>query len=114
MTLDLSERIAVSRLALERMLFYRQNEKGADVKRLERYEDAALFDRLERLDRAEVDLQKRVAARMSQLDAEDRWVRSDPLFQQLSSVLKRIREDMRETEEELLLRGRISAARKVA
>ena len=84
------------------------------MKQLERYEDVALFDRLERLERAEVDLQKRVAVRMSQLDAEDRWVRSDPLFQQLSSVLKRIREDMRETEEELLLRGRISAARKVA
>ena len=84
------------------------------MKRLERYEDAALFDRLERLDRAEVDLQKRVAARMSQLRTEDRWIPSDPLFQQLSSVLKRIRDDMRETEEELLLRGRISAARKVA
>ena len=84
------------------------------MKRLERYEDAALFDRLERLDRAEADLQKRVAARVSQLQTENRWVPSDPLFQQLSSVLKRVRDDMRETEEELLLRGRISAARKVA
>ena len=116
-TLDLSERIAVSTLAVERMRFLQMRWTELErsiVKRFEKFEDAALFDRLENLDRAEVDLQKRVAARMSQLRVEDRWVPSDPLFQQLSGVLKRIRDDMREAEEEVLLRGRISAARKAA
>lgn len=84
------------------------------MKRFAGFEDAALLGRLERLDRAEADLQKRVAARISQVDAEGRWVRSDPVFQQLSSTLKRVRDDMRETEEELLRRGRVSAEREVA
>jgi hypothetical protein len=51
---------------------------------------------------------------MSQLDAEGRWVRSDPLFQQLSSALKRARAEMRETEEELLRRGSRVAVKKAA
>ena len=83
------------------------------MKRFAGFEDAALLGRLERLDRAETDLQKRVAARISQVDAEGRWLRSDPLFQQLSSALKRVRLDMREAEQELLRRGSISAVREV-
>ena len=84
------------------------------MKRFAAFEDAALLSRLERLDHAETDLQKRVAARISQVEAEGRWLRSDPVFQQLSSILKRVRGDMRETEEELMRRGGVSAARQVA
>ncbi|HEX2825852.1 MAG TPA: hypothetical protein VHP37_05870 [Burkholderiales bacterium] len=68
------------------------------------FEDSALRDRLERLDEAEADLQKGLAARMSQGHAEQRWLRTDPLFQQLSASLQRVRADMRGTEEELLRR----------
>ena len=82
--------------------------------RFRAFEDFALLNRLERLDRAEGNLQQRVAKQISQLEAEGRWVRSDPVFQQLSSTLKRVRDDMRETEEELLLRGRRIAAKKAA
>ena len=84
------------------------------MKRFAGFEDVALLDRLERLERVETDLQKRVAARISQIDAEGRWLRSDPVFQQLSSTLKRVRDDMHETEEELLRRGRVSAERGVS
>jgi len=84
------------------------------MKRFAAFEDAALLGRLQRLDRAETDLQKRVAARISQVEAEGRWLRSDPVFQQLSSALKRVRDDMCETEEELMRRGGVSAARQVA
>jgi hypothetical protein len=84
------------------------------VERFITFDDAALLRRLDHLDRTEADLQRRVAARMSQVDAEGRWLQSDPLFQQLSSVLERVRDDMRETEAELLRRGRVPAARKVA
>jgi hypothetical protein len=84
------------------------------MERFRAFEDVALLSRLERLDRAERDLQQRVARRMSQLDAEGRWVRSDQLFQQLSSALKRARAEMRETEEELLRRGSRVAVKKAA
>ena len=84
------------------------------MKRFAAFEDAALLGRLERLDRAERDLQQRLANRISQLEAQGRWARSDPLFQQLSSTLKKVRDDMRETEEELLRRGSRSAAKKAA
>lgn len=113
----LSKHIAISTLALEHgagsTAYGARTEKGVVVKRFAGFEDAALLGRLERLDRAETDLQKRVAARISQVDAEGRWLRSDPLFQQLSSALKRVRLDMREAEQELLRRGSVSAVREV-
>jgi hypothetical protein len=83
------------------------------MRRFTAFADAALTGRLERLDRAESDLQQRIAKRVSQLEAEGRWIRSDPMFQQLSAVLKRVRDDMRETEQEILRRG-IGAAEKRA
>jgi hypothetical protein len=83
------------------------------MRRFTAFEDAALTGRLERLDRAESDLQQRIAKRVSQLEAEGRWIRSDPMFQQLSATLKRVRDDMRETEQELLRRG-LGAAEKQA
>ena len=81
------------------------------MKRFAAFEDAALLRRLEYLDQAEIDLQKRVAARMAVVDSEPRWLRTDSAFQQLSSTLKQLRNDMRETEEELLRRDMASARR---
>ncbi|MCC7079842.1 MAG: hypothetical protein IT530_04155 [Burkholderiales bacterium] len=82
--------------------------------RFSAFEDGALLNRLKRLDRAEKDLQKKVTMRIWQLEADDRWVRTDPLFRQLSSTLAKVCNDMRETEAELLRRGSLVAAKKAA
>jgi hypothetical protein len=83
------------------------------MKRFSAFEDAALLHRVERLERAEQDLQQRTTARILQVDAEGRWLRSDPQYQRLSSVLKKVREDLRETEKEILRRN-ASATKKAA
>jgi hypothetical protein len=75
------------------------------MERFSAFEDAALLRRIERLERAEHDLQKRTMARMSQVEADGRWLRSDPQYQHLSSVLKKVREDLRDTEDEFLRRS---------
>ena len=84
------------------------------MERFKAFSDAAIIARLERLDRAETALQQTMAKRISQVEAEGRWLRSDPVFQQLSSALKRVRSDMCETEEELMRRGRVATVKKVA
>ena len=68
------------------------------------FEDAALLGRIRRLERAEKDLQQRTMMRISQVEAEGRWLRSDPQYQNLSSILKKVREDLHDTEEEFLRR----------
>lgn len=83
------------------------------MNRFSAFEDAALLHRIERLERAEQDLQQRTMARVSQVEAEGRWLRSDPQYQRLSSVLKKVREDLRDTEKEILRRN-VSATRKAA
>jgi uncharacterized membrane protein YfbV (UPF0208 family) len=83
------------------------------MNRFSAFEDAALLHRIERLERAEQDLQQRTMARISQVEAEGRWLRSDPQYQRLSSVLKKVREDLRDTEKEILRRN-LSAAQKAA
>jgi hypothetical protein len=83
------------------------------MNRFSAFEDAALLHRRERLERAEHDLQQRTAARVLQVEAEGRWLRSDPQYQRLSSVLKKVREDLRDTEKEILRRN-ASAAQKAA
>ena len=70
------------------------------MKRFAAFENAALTARLGRLRRAEADLQERMEARRIQAAAEGRWVPSDPLYQRLASVLRQVRDDLRETEQE--------------
>lgn len=74
------------------------------MNRLSAFEDAALLHRIKRLERAEQDLQQRVMARVSELEAEGRWPGSDPQSRHLLSVLKKVREDLRSTEDEFLRR----------
>jgi hypothetical protein len=68
------------------------------------FEDAALLGRIKRLERAEKDLQQRTMMRISRVEAEGRWLRSDPQYQNLSSILKKVHEDLHDTEEEFLRR----------
>jgi hypothetical protein len=75
------------------------------MKRFAAYEDLALQARLARLRRAEVDLEERVQARIDQAEAEGRWVPSDPLYQRLLSILRQVRRDVRDTEQEHLRRA---------
>jgi hypothetical protein len=70
------------------------------MQRFAAFEDSALTARLTRLRRAEVDLQDRVEDRIRQVEFERRWVPSDPLYQRLSTVLKQVRSDLRDTEQE--------------
>jgi hypothetical protein len=84
------------------------------MERFTAFEDSALQARLARLRRAELDLQERVQARIVQAEAEGRWVPSDPLYQRLSSILHRVRSDLRDTEQEHLRRAAPSSPEKRA
>ena len=63
---------------------------------------AALEGRVERLKLEERNLGERVTKRVNALEAQDRWHKSDPLYQRLAYVLQRTREDLRDAEEQLL------------
>jgi hypothetical protein len=84
------------------------------VERFAAFEDSALRARLERLRRAELDLQDRVQKRIVQAEAEGRWVPSDPMYQRLASILRQVRTDLRETEQEDLRRTTASDLRRAA
>ena len=68
-------------------------------------EDAALQSRIGRLKVEERDLAERVVKRMAAIETESRWHKSDPLYQRLSSVLRRIRDDLQGAEHELARRA---------
>ena len=68
-------------------------------------EDAALQSRIGRLKLEEQDLAERVIKQMAALETENRWHKSDPLYQRLSSVLQRVREDLGDAEQELARRA---------
>jgi hypothetical protein len=80
------------------------------VARFSGFEDAQLEGRLARSKRAEQDLQERVAKRISDVNIEGRWLRSDPLYQRLSSILSQVSEDIKDAEHELSRRGRHPSA----
>jgi len=84
------------------------------MSRFARFEDSAIKGRLERLRRSEVDLQERVQTRMRQAEAEGRWVPSDPVYQRLSSALRQVRNELRETRAEHQRRAAASIAASVA
>ncbi len=85
------------------------------MKRFAAFDDAALRARVGRLRRAEVDLQQRIEARRAQAEAEGRWVPSDPMYQRLASVLRQVRNDLLDTDNEhsrraaMRERGRLAA-----
>ena len=54
--------------------------------------------RIKRLKLEEQNLHERVAKRVSALESEGRWFRSDPLYQSLSSALASVRRDLRSAE----------------
>ena len=64
------------------------------------FENSALLARLRRLERTEVDLQARIQDRIREAQLEGRWVSSDPMYQRLASVLKQVRAELRETDQE--------------
>ena len=82
--------------------------------RFSAFEDSALSARIERLQRAERDLDERVRSRARQAEAERRWVPSDPIYQRLSSVLRHVRNDLREAEQESAKRESASGLRELA
>lgn len=67
--------------------------------------DAALLDRIERLERAEHCLQQSAMALVSRAEAEGVWQRSNPSYRYLSSLLTKVRGDLLKTENEFLRRG---------
>lgn len=69
-------------------------------------DDVALTARIERLKQEEQDLRERVANRVSAVEREGRWLKSDPLYQSLSSVLAGVQWNLRSAEHELLRRAR--------
>ena len=84
------------------------------MRRFAAFEDSALLARLERLARAEVDLQERIQNRVRQAELEGRWVPSDPIYQRLASTLKQVRSELQDTEQEHLRRTRGPAAPELA
>ena len=75
------------------------------MERFSAFDDAALLHRIDRLERAEHDLQQEMMVRISRADAEGQWARSDAQYEHLSSVLKKVRDDLLDTENEFLRRG---------
>lgn len=65
-----------------------------------------------RLRRSEQDLVGKVAYRRAALDAAGRWHWNDPLHQRLSSVLRRVRQEL--TDAEVELRRRSSMRSRIA
>lgn len=64
-------------------------------------ENTRLKARVERLKHEEQDLLDRVTRRVLTVAREDRWLKSDPLYQSLSSVLANVRLDLKNAENAL-------------
>lgn len=64
-------------------------------------ENSRLKSRIERLKHEEQDLLDRVTRRVLAVAREDRWLKSDPLYQSLSSVLANVRLDLKNAEQAL-------------
>jgi hypothetical protein len=84
------------------------------MQRFAAFEDSALQARLARLERAEADLDERIRRRIEQAEAEARWAPSDPVYQRLVSVLRKVRAELRETQAEQSRRTQAPAADAVA
>ena len=81
------------------------------MERFAGFEDGALHARAERLRRAELDLDERVRDRVAQAQSQGRWVPTDPLYQRLSAVLKQVRSDLADTENERARRSKAAGAK---
>jgi len=68
------------------------------------FENTALRARVERLQRAERDLQKRIRFRIAEAEAAGRWVPSDPIYQRLATALRQVRSEMHDSGREYLRR----------
>lgn len=79
------------------------------MERFSAFEDDALKARVERLAKAKEDLRQRITMRTAQALIEQRWLRSDPLYQHLSSVLRNVDTNLHDANQELLRRGGASA-----
>lgn len=64
-------------------------------------ENSHLKARIKRLKHEEQDLLDRVTRRVLAVAREDRWLKSDPLYQSLSSVLANVRLDLKNAEKAL-------------
>ena len=84
------------------------------MRRFAAFEDSALLGRLERLARAELDLQERIQNRVREAELDGRWVPSDPIYQRLASALKQVRSELQDTEQEHLRRTHGPAAAELA
>lgn len=71
------------------------------MKRFAAFETSAVSARLGRLTRAEQDLQARIAARVSEVEALGGWVRTDARHQHLTGVLATVRKALDDTRQEL-------------
>ncbi len=69
------------------------------------FEDVQLEALVQRSKRAEQDLEGRVSKRILQVQLEDRWLRSDPIYQRLSGVLSNVRRKLTSAEQELKRRA---------
>jgi len=83
------------------------------MERLSRLGDAALLERIERLERAEQMLQQTAIARVTQAEASGALRRADRGSACLSSALRKVRHDLLETEDEFLRRDPLRLERVV-
>ncbi len=81
------------------------------MKHLTTLGDAALLDRIERLDREEHVLLQSAMARVSRAEAEGVWVGSDPSYRYLSAHLTKVRDELLKAENEFLRRGTLGLER---
>lgn len=81
------------------------------MKHLTTLGDAALLDRIERLDREEHVLLESAMARVSRAEAEGVWVWSDPSYRYLSAHLTKVRDELLKAESEFLRRGTLGLER---
>ena len=79
--------------------------KENEMNKFSTVENAHLKTRIERLKHEEQDLLDRVTRRVLAVAREDRWLKSDPLYQSLSSVLANVRLDLKNAEKALLQRS---------
>ncbi len=79
------------------------------MERFAAFENATLQSRMQRLLRAERDLETRIQFRMAEIEADGRWVPSDPIYQRLAAVLRQVRGELRDIGREYMERSTSSS-----
>jgi hypothetical protein len=74
------------------------------MSRLRGFEDAVLAARVRRLQRSEGELQVQLRGRIAELERAGHWVPTDPAYKRLSALLKNVRVQLDNAEQEQVRR----------